>query len=121
MRDRAVAAVEDILRNATLARTFVGDLSPGGLAGDQVRLYGVLHALTLIGEAAKRVPPSVRARFPDIPWRAMAGMRDVVVHQYDALDVEAVHRTALIDAAMLIERLPPVIASLRATPDSGSG
>lgn len=58
------------------------------------------------------MPADLRRRYPDIPWKAMAGLRDVIVHQYDELDIDAIHRTATIDAQALIERLPRVIADL---------
>ena len=117
MTARVEGWVADILRNAERARAFVGTLSTAELAADEVRPYGALHALTLVGEAAKRVPPEVRQRFPDIPWKAMAGLRDVIVHQYDELDIAAIHRTATHDAQMLIERLPAVIAVLPPSKD----
>ncbi|HEX6015944.1 MAG TPA: HepT-like ribonuclease domain-containing protein [Geminicoccaceae bacterium] len=112
MTTRVAKWVADILRNAERAREFVGALSATELARDEVRLYGALHALTLIGEAAKRVPSEVRQRFPGVPWKAMAGLRDVIVHQYDEVDVEAIHRTATEDAQVLIQRLPEVIADV---------
>ena len=112
MSARVAGWVEDILRNAERARRFVADLTAEELAGDEVRLYGALHALTLIGEAAKRVPPETRRRFPDIPWRAMSGLRDVIVHQYDELDIDAIHRTAMQGTEILIARLPEVIEYL---------
>lgn len=108
----------DILHNAERARRFVGDLSAPELSRDEVRLYGALHALTLIGEAAKRVPPEIRRLFPHVPWKAMAGLRDVIVHQYDEVDIEAIHRTATIDVQMLIDQLPEVIREL-SHPDRG--
>ena len=118
MTARVAGWVADIMRNAERARRFVGDLSAAQLAADEVRLYGALHALTLIGEAAKRIPPRAREQFSEIPWRSMAGLRDVIVHQYDELDIEAIHRTATIDADMLLRRLPEVLAAL-ARPDTG--
>jgi uncharacterized protein with HEPN domain len=46
--------------------------------------------LEIISEATKRLPDSVRQRYPDIPWRGMAGMRDRIVHAYDTVDLEIV-------------------------------
>lgn len=112
MRSNAGRWIGDILRNAQRARVFVGELTPEALAADELRLYGALHALTLVGEAAKRVSPEVRARFPAVPWKAMAGLRDVIVHQYDELDVEAIHRTATRDAEHLIRQLPSLLTAL---------
>lgn len=50
-------------------------------------LYGdVLYQLAVLGEATKHLPQDTRERHPDIPWSAMAGMRDVIVHYYFGLD-----------------------------------
>ncbi|SDE57838.1 Uncharacterized conserved protein, contains HEPN domain [Thermus arciformis] len=46
----------------------------------------VLRNLEVLGEAAKKVPDSVRARYPSVEWRAIAGLRDVLAHAYFALD-----------------------------------
>ena len=46
----------------------------------------VLRNLEVLGEAAKKVPDSVRARHPSVEWRAIAGLRDVLSHAYFALD-----------------------------------
>jgi len=49
-----------------------------------------VRSLEIIGEAAKHVSESFRARYPAIPWRAMAGMRDRVIHDYLGVDYEIV-------------------------------
>ena len=113
MSPRTAGWVADILRDAERARQFVGTLSPEELGRDQVRLYGTLHALTLIGEASKRIPIDLRRQFPQIPWKAMAGLRDVIIHQYDELDLAAIHRTVTLDCQMLIEQLPRVLQALK--------
>jgi uncharacterized protein with HEPN domain len=46
----------------------------------------VYRNLQVIGEAAKRVPESVCGTAPEIPWRGLAGLRDVIVHQYEGVD-----------------------------------
>lgn len=50
----------------------------------------VLRNLTVIGEAAKRIDDDYRAGHPQIPWRALAGLRDVLIHQYEGVDLERV-------------------------------
>ena len=50
----------------------------------------MLYQITIIGEATKRLSLEFRQANPDIPWREMAGMRDVIVHEYDQLDLDVI-------------------------------
>jgi uncharacterized protein with HEPN domain len=50
----------------------------------------VIRQLEIMGEAVKRLPIEITERRPDIPWRRIAGMRDVLIHNYMGVDVEAV-------------------------------
>lgn len=50
----------------------------------------VLYHLMILGEAAKKVPEEWRARFDEIPWKRIAGMRDKIVHYYFSLSIDAV-------------------------------
>ncbi len=47
------------------------------------KLSAILYQITIIGEATKRLSQEVRQQHPEIPWREMSGMRDVIVHEYD--------------------------------------
>ena len=50
----------------------------------------VIRNLEIIGEATKRLSPQMREQYPDIPWRKMAGLRDVLIHDYLKVDLEEV-------------------------------
>ena len=50
----------------------------------------VLRQLEVIGEAVKRLSAATRQEHPEIPWREIAGMRDVLIHQYFAVDLDQV-------------------------------
>ena len=50
----------------------------------------VLRNFEVIGEAAKRLDDAYRATHPQIPWRALAGLRDVLIHQYESVELERV-------------------------------
>ena len=50
----------------------------------------VLRNFEVIGEATKRLDNAYRASHPEIPWRAVAGLRDVLIHQYEGVELERV-------------------------------
>jgi uncharacterized protein with HEPN domain len=49
-----------------------------------------IRQLEIIGEATKNLSPELRDRYPDVPWRRIAGLRDVLIHNYMGVDLEAV-------------------------------
>lgn len=57
---------------------------------DETRKRAYVRSLEIIGEAAKQVPDSVRQRYATIEWRAIAGMRDRLIHSYFGVDYELV-------------------------------
>jgi uncharacterized protein with HEPN domain len=55
---------------------------------DEKTFDAVVRNLAVIGEAVKHIPPETRSRYPDVEWPKIAGLRDVVVHEYFGLDVD---------------------------------
>ena len=87
--------LDDVLENLQLAREFTEGLSSAAeLAANRKTMYAVVRALEIVGEAAKKVPQAVRDQAPEVPWSAMAGMRDRLIHGYREVDVNLVWRTA---------------------------
>jgi len=112
-RRSAAAYVEDIPAHVRKAAAILSEApDPAGLASDEKTLFAIVRALEIVGEAAKRVPPQVLGRFPDVPWREMAAMRDKLVHDYLGLDPEIVRRTVEEDLPPLLPRLAEVLAIL---------
>jgi len=53
----------------------------------------VIRNFEVIGEIVKRLPSDLTAAYPEIPWRQIAGFRDVLIHDYDDVDIESVWNT----------------------------
>jgi uncharacterized protein with HEPN domain len=65
-------------------------LSPEQFEQDETLKRAFTRSLEIIGEAAKQVPEEFRARYPQVQWRALAGMRDRLIHAYFGIDYEIV-------------------------------
>jgi len=82
--------IKDILQNMQDAEEFIQGFSYDQFAGDKKTLNAVTRSIEVIGEAAKRVPDEIRTKYPFIPRKEMAGMRDKLIHSYFGVDREAV-------------------------------
>jgi uncharacterized protein with HEPN domain len=72
-----------------LVRQSAGVSAEGFMQDDTLR-RAFVRSLEIIGEAAKKVPDGFRARYPAVEWRAMAGMRDRLIHGYFGVDYQLV-------------------------------
>ncbi|TVP57705.1 MAG: DUF86 domain-containing protein [Gemmatimonadales bacterium] len=84
----------DYLRHIQIEAEFLLSSSSGkNLAdpeGDEVLTRASVRSLKIIGEATKKLPDSFRESHPEVEWRAMAGMRDRLIHDYIGVDYELV-------------------------------
>lgn len=72
----------------------------------------VIRNFEIMGEAAKRVPEAYRRRHPSIPWRLMAGFRDVLIHAYEGIDLRRVWRIVRHDLPVVKKEIQKILPSL---------
>ena len=82
--------LEDILQAIGKIRKYTAGLTRNDLDQDEKTLDAVIRNLEIIGEAAKMVPESVRVSYPAIEWRKIAGLRDILAHQYFEVDLDII-------------------------------
>jgi uncharacterized protein with HEPN domain len=73
---------------------------------DEVLRIALTHLIQIMGEAARLVSPSFQEAHPEIPWKAIMGMRHKIVHDYFSVDEEIVWET-------VTEELPPLVDQLK--------
>jgi uncharacterized protein with HEPN domain len=82
--------LEDILAAIEKITAYTEEISFEQLRQQGMLLDAVLHNLEIIGEAAKHVPNDLRARYPQVEWRKIAGLGDIVAHEYFGISLEIV-------------------------------
>jgi uncharacterized protein with HEPN domain len=88
-RDYRVS-LDDILEAAEAIREFTAGMTFEEFRKDRRTSHAVIRDLEVIGEAAKNVPEEVRNRYPEVEWKRMAGLRDILSHHYFGVNVEIV-------------------------------
>ncbi len=86
--------IEDILSAMDKTSSFIKGISYEDFKSDDKTIFAVVRAIEIIGEATKHIPDDARQKYSEIPWKEMAGMRDVLIHDYISVDVETVWLTA---------------------------
>lgn len=85
--------IEDIIEAMDDAMSFVKGLEYDDFVKEKKTVYAVVRAIEIIGEAVKKIPNDVKKRYPKIPWREMAGMRNKLIHEYFGVDLKRVWKT----------------------------
>ena len=73
----------------------------------------ILHRIQIIGEAAKQVPEEYRDRWSQIPWRDIAGMRDIIVHEYSGITLAMIWKLAVEDIPVLKSQITSILKEIQ--------
>lgn len=99
----------DMLEAARHVEGFTRDLSYEAYISDPMRRMAVERALEILGQAASRVSASFREAHPEIPWRRIVGLRNVLAHEYGEIRHDRLYEIASRDTLALIRHLEPLV------------
>lgn len=114
MSDDDRVRIGHMIEAAREIERFIAGRQPSDMDSDRMLLFAVVRALEIIGEAASQLSETTRAKASKVPWRAIVGMRNRIVHAYWDIDTGIVWKAAA-------EEVPALLPALRAlVDDSGS-
>ena len=113
MPQRDFSYLTDILEAARLIRSFIHGVDKERFEDSPLVQSAVMRQIEIIGEATKRLSEKFRAEHAEIPWRRIAGMRDILIHAYDHVDLDEVWNAAVTSLPALIKQIEPLIPSTK--------
>jgi len=82
--------LDDILASIAKIQRYTADMTWDSFIADERTFDAVTRNLQIIGEAVKNIPPEVRGQYPQIEWRKIAGLRDILAHTYFAVEDQVI-------------------------------
>lgn len=110
MRDERLL-LRDILQALDRIDSFIRGMTFDAFTADEKTVNAVIYNFLIIGEAVKLLPETLTGKYPEIPWRQVAGMRDKLTHAYFSVDYELVWNTIQV----VLPRFRSVIEKIRKT------
>ena len=109
--------LEDIEKSCEKLLRYTEGRSKDQVFQDDVRADAVLLNLHIVGEAVKKLPGDLRERYPDVAWREITGLRDVIAHAYFALDSDILWDAVERDVPALLDAVRKIIQKERQVGD----
>ena len=109
MRPDDAVRIRHMIEAAEIAQTLVAERRRADLEADRTLQLALARAIEIVGEAASRVSPELRATLPSIPWRSLVSTRNRLIHAYFDIDLDFLWATAR-------EEIPPLLSILRSIP-----
>ena len=100
--DDDLTRLRHILDAAREAISYVEDIRLEEFEGNRPLQHAIIRCIEIVGEASSRLSRQLREANPEVPWAAMIGMRNRIVHAYHDIDIDVVWKTATEDLPLLL-------------------
>jgi len=105
--------VQDIIDSIRDIESFIKGMKFVEFKKDRKTINAVVRSIEVIGEASKKIPASITAKYPKVPWKKMAGMRDKLIHEYFGIDLEILWKVAKEDIKSIRPAMRQILKELK--------
>ena len=110
MKKDPLVYIDDILDSIEAIKNYTAGLTKEDFFNSTEKQDAVYRRLEVIGEAANRLPDEFRNQYPQVPWQNIVGMRNVLIHEYNSIDLDRVWATIQKDIDKLEEYLKSILS-----------
>jgi uncharacterized protein with HEPN domain len=101
--------LEDIVSSCDKISTYIIDLNSESFKEDNKTVDAVVRNIEIIGEAASKITEDIRNKHQNIEWKAIIGMRNILIHEYFGVDVDQVWLTATEEIPALRNKVAKIL------------
>lgn len=105
--------IEDMLQACEDIEKIVKDITFFEFEHDMIKFRAAERLFEILGEAANRLPKEIQEKYPNIPWKNIIGMRNIIIHTYERVDVSTLWGAAKKDLPALKPHLKTLLADLK--------
>lgn len=107
--DRIRVVLESMVEAARAIGEFISPADLDDFERDDLIRSAVERKIEILGEGVRRLPEAFISAHPEVPWRAIAGQRNVLAHEYDDIRVDVIWKVASSDTPMLLKQLEDLL------------
>lgn len=112
MPQRDLSNLTDIIQAAKQIQDFIQGIDKAKFHDSALIQSAVMRQIEIMGEASKRLSEKLRLEYSGIPWKKIAGMRDILIHAYDHVDIDEVWNAVETSIPALLKQIETVISTI---------
>ena len=117
MKRDLILFFNDILESINSIEKFSKNMDKKKLISSRLKQSAIIREIEIIGEAVKNIPNSFREKYQDVPWNKISGMRDIIIHGYFRIDLDAVWNVIKKDLPILKTKIQKIKEDLEKEPN----